>query len=356
VILAAGEGSRMRSERPKPLHYICGRPMLLHVIDALAALNVGRVVVVVGHGADPVTKTLVEHGPPGVTMEFVEQRDQRGTGDAALVALTAFPDDIDDDDVLVLPGDTPLLKSETLVALVREHRVADAGATVLTADIDNPAGYGRVVRGKDDSVARIVESADASPDELSITEINTGIYCFRRPILAPALRRLTPENAQGEYYLTDVVEVLADAGYRVSSHTTRDQSETAGINDRSQLAEAEAVLRMRINERLMRGGVTMLDPERTYIDASVTIAPDTTVWPGTMLQGRTTVGARCRIGPDVRLVDCTVGDDTVIEQTTGREATVGNGAWVGPYGVLHQGSVVPDGVRTGAYHEALPEG
>src|SRR3982074_658831 len=205
----------MRASRPKPLHRVCGRPMVLHVLDALAELDVARAVVVVGHGAERVTKALLEQAPPGLSIDFVEQHVQRGTGDATSVALTAFPDDDTDEagDIVVLPGDTPLLRPPTLAALVRTHRKADAAATVLTARLPDPTGYGRIVRAKDSRVARIVEQADATEDERAIDEINTGIYVFRRSVLAPALRRLSPENAQGEYYLTDIVEVLHDAGY-----------------------------------------------------------------------------------------------------------------------------------------------
>src|SRR3954464_4943182 len=238
VVLAAGEGTRMRSTRPKPLHVLCGRPLVLHVIDALSELDLDRVVVVVGHGADRVTKTVQEQAPPGITIDFVEQRVQRGTGDAVSVALTAFPDADDDGDIIVLPGDTPLLRPATLAALVRAHRSGDVAATMLTAVLEDPLGYGRIVRDKNDRVARIVEQGDATEEERAIDEINTSIYCFRRSVLAPALRRLSPENAQGEYYLTDVVSVLHEAGYGVASLVCDDPMEAAGVNDRAQLAVA----------------------------------------------------------------------------------------------------------------------
>jgi bifunctional UDP-N-acetylglucosamine pyrophosphorylase / glucosamine-1-phosphate N-acetyltransferase len=356
VVLAAGEGTRMRSARPKPLHLLCGRPMVLHVIDALAELDVDRVVVVVGHGAERVTKALVDSGP-GVIVDFVEQRVQRGTGDAVSVALTAFPEEESDEDgdIVVLPGDTPLLRPPTLAALVREHRVANAAAGILTARVADPTGYGRVVRDKHGRVARVVEQADADADELAIDEINTSVYCFRRSVLAPALRRLRPENAQGEYYLTDVVEVLHDAGYTVVSTQADDPMEVAGVNDRAQLAVAEAELRDRTNERWMRRGVTMLDPERTYIDASVTLAADVTLFPGTILQGSTAVGAGAEIGPDTRLVDCVVGDGAVVEQTVGRRAEIGAGARVGPFAALAAGARVPPHAVTGPFFSGEPD-
>ena len=358
VILAAGEGSRMKSARPKPVHVLCGRPMVLHVVDALAELLVDRVVVVVGHGAEHVTKALLESAPAELTVDFVEQRVQRGTGDAVSVGLTAFPDDdVDDSDIVVLPGDTPLLQPPTLAALVHAHRAADAAATVLTARMDDPTGYGRVVRDRNGRVARIVEQPDASPEELAIDEVNTSIYCFRHSLLGPALRRLSPENAQGEYYLTDVIGVLHDAGYPVVSQVVDDSTETAGVNDRSQLAVAEAELRLRTNERWMRLGVTMLDPERTYIDATVELAPDVTLFPGTMLQGSTTVSRGAQIGPDVRLVDCFVGDGALVEQTVARQSEIGADARVGPYAVLTPGARVRPGTVTGPFYAAgLDEG
>jgi bifunctional UDP-N-acetylglucosamine pyrophosphorylase/glucosamine-1-phosphate N-acetyltransferase len=357
VVLAAGEGTRMRSTRPKPLHLLCGRPMVLHVLDALAEIEVERVVVVVGHMADRVSKILLERAPSGIAIDFVEQHVQRGTGDAVSVALTGFPDDeLDDGDIVVLPGDTPLLRPPTLAALVRAHRQADAAASMLTARIDDPTGYGRIVRDKSGRVARIVEHGDATPDERGIDEINTSIYCFRRSVLAPALRRLSPENAQGEYYLTDTVAVLHDAGYNVISLVVDDPMEAAGVNDRAQLAIAEAELRDRTNERWMRRGVTMLDPERTYIDASVELASDVTLFPGTILQGTTTVGAGAEVGPDVRLVDCVVGERAVVEQTVARQAEIGADARVGPFAYLAPGTQVAPGTVTGPFFAAGDEG
>ena len=356
VILAAGEGSRMRSARPKPVHLLCGRPMVLHVVDALAELHVDRVVVVVGHGAEHVTKALLESAPAKLTVDFVEQRVQRGTGDAVAVALTAFPDDdVDDGDIVVLPGDTPLLRPPTLAALVHAHRAADAAATLLTARQEDPSGYGRVVRDRNGRVACIVEEADATEEERQIDEVNTSIYCFRRGLLAPSLRRLSPENAQGEYYLTDVVGVLHDAGYTVVSQVVADPVEASGVNDRAQLAVAEAELRERTNQRWMRRGVTMLDPARTYIDASVELAADVTLFPGTMLQGSTVVGHGARIGPDARLVDCMVGDGAVVEQTVARQSDIGPDARVGPFAALAPGARVAPGTVTGPFFAAGPE-
>jgi len=355
VVLAAGEGTRMKSARPKPLHVLCGRPMLLHVLDALSELPMERAVVVVGHGAERITKTIQEQAPPHLIIDFVEQHVARGTGDAASVALTAFPDDlagddVEDGDIIVLPGDTPLLRPATLAALVREHRVTDAACTVLTAQLDHPAGYGRILRDRDSRVSRIVEHVEATDEERQVGEVNTSIYCFRRSLLAPALRRLSPENALGEYYLSDVVEVLHDAGYNVGSFIVEDPIETAGVNDRAQLSAAEAELRDRINERWMRFGVTMLDPERTYVDTSVRLSVDVTIFPGTMLQSDTVVASGACLGPEVRLADCVVGEGAAVEHTVGDHAEIGADAVVGPFAVLSPGSHVAAGVRTGAFY------
>ncbi|HLW45518.1 MAG TPA: sugar phosphate nucleotidyltransferase, partial [Acidimicrobiales bacterium] len=241
IVLAAGEGTRMHSQRPKPLHRLCGRPMVLHVLDALAELDVDRVVVVVGHGAEWVGRTLIDQAPKNLSIELVTQHEQLGTGDATAVGLTGLLDDTrsgdgPEGDVVVLPGDTPLVRPPTLAALVRHHRERQAGATLLTADVSNAAGYGRIVRGKDGTVVRVVEDRDATPDERAITEINTSIYVFRRSVLAPSLRRLMPANELGEYYLTDVVAVLSEAGYKVEALVVADPMEAAGVNDRAQLA------------------------------------------------------------------------------------------------------------------------
>ncbi len=357
VVLAAGEGTRMRSTRPKPLHLLCGRAMVVYVLDALCDVPLDRCVVVVGHGAERVTKKLSEQDdhPP---LTFVEQRVQRGTGDAVAVALTAFDHeggDGDDADVLVLPGDTPLLRPTTVAALVAEHRSSGAAATVLTAVLGDPTGYGRVVRDAKGRVARIVEQRDATPEEAALTEINTGIYAFRRNLLAPALRRVSPDNSQGEYYLTDVVAVLTGAGHPVAAVAAADGAETQGVNDRPQLAAAEAELRRRTNDGWLRAGVTMVDPANTYVDVTVTLAPDVTLFPGVMVQGRTTVGAGAELGPGTRLVDCRIGERAVLESTVAREAEVGDDAVVGPFAVLGPGSRVPTGVRTGPHYAGSPE-
>jgi bifunctional UDP-N-acetylglucosamine pyrophosphorylase/glucosamine-1-phosphate N-acetyltransferase len=343
----------MRSEVPKVLHPLCGRPMLLHVVDALAELPLERIVIVVGHGAERVTKTLQEQLATEVPVEFVEQRVQRGTGDAVSVALTAAAfEDLDaEDDILVLPGDTPLLTAETLARLATEHRVSEAAATILSARLPDPTGYGRVVRDHNDRVDRVVEHVDATAEEREIDEINTSIYCFRRTLLAPALRRITPENAQGEYYLTDAIEVLRAAGHKVVAMVTNDAAESVGVNDRAQLADAEAQLRRRINENWMREGVSMVDPSRTYVDASVELDPDVRLLPGTMLVGRTTIGSGSVIGPDSYLSDAIVGERSTVANSTVLEAEIGDDCSVGPYAYLRPGTRLATGAKVGTFVE-----
>lgn len=356
IVLAAGHGTRMRSARPKPLHLLVGRPLVRHVLDALADCEIERAVVVVGHGAEVVTKKLQEDVGP-FPLEFVEQRAQRGTGDAVAVGLTGLPeDDLDDDtedgDVLVLPGDTPLLRPSTLAGLVAEHRLSGAACTVLTAILDDPSGYGRIVRDKDDRVRRIVEHRDATDEEREVDEINTGIFVFRRSLLAPALRRLTPDNSQNELYVTDVVEVLAGAGHQVVGCIADDPDETRGVNDRVQLAEAEAELRRRINERWMHLGVTIVDPAATYVDADVVLATDVTLWPGTVLRGQTYVERGAEIGPETDLIDSRVGENARVVQTVGVQAEIGDEAVVGPFAALAPGERIPAGTRTGPFYAA----
>ena len=347
----------MRSTRPKPLHMICGRGMVMHVIHSLESVKVDRTVVVVGHGAERVTKKVDEQAPGWANVSFVEQEVQRGTGDAAIVGLSVFPgDDLDDEStILILPGDTPLLRPETIDELVSTHVANGFAATLLTSVVDDPTGYGRVIRsesrGARDRVLRIVEQRDATTAELAVHEMNTSIYAFRRDLLGPALRHLSPDNSQGEYYLTDVIGVLSGMGHRIGA-VQAPQAETAGVNDRWQLALAERELRARTNRHWLLNGVTMLDPRQTFIDVTVQLGRDVTLYPGTILQGRTVIGSGCEIGPDARLVDCVIAEDCAIENSVGRDAEVGAAAHVGPYAHLPPGSSVAAGESTGAFYTA----
>ena len=290
MVLAAGEGTRMRSETPKVLHPLCGRPMLLHVVDALVALPLERIVIVVGHGAERVTKTLQEQIATEMPIEFVEQRVQRGTGDAVSVgAHRLLRRPRPRGDVLVMPGDAPLVRPEMLARLAtraprgrRRRHAAHRRARRATT------GFGRIVRDDKGRVDHIVEQTDATAEELEIDEVNTSIYCFRRGLLAPALRRLSPENAQGEYYLTDAVAVLRQAGHTCSRCRPTTAPRAMHVNDRAQLADAEAELRARINHRWMREGVSMVDPGRAPTSTPTSSSsPTCGCCPGTILEGRT---------------------------------------------------------------------
>lgn len=353
VVLAAGAGTRMRSDRPKPLHLICGRPMVLHVIHALEKLQPSRTAIVVGHGAEQVTKRVQDDAPAWANVAFVEQIEQNGTGAAAAIGMTALGgDDYDDGAIVVLmPGDTPLLQADTLDELVATHVANSNAATMLTSVLADPTGYGRVVRAPDGRVLRIVEQRDATPDELDVTEVCTSIYAFRRDLLGPALRNLTTDNAQGEFYLTDVIGGLAAMGHRVGA-VQAPPAETQGVNDRWQLALAEREFRNRTNRRWLLNGVTMVDPRQTFVDVTVRLGRDVTIFPGTILQGDTVIGDGCEIGPQVQLDSCVVGRECTVRQTTGIDAEIGDGAVVGPYAHLPAGANIVNGAVTGAFYTA----
>jgi bifunctional UDP-N-acetylglucosamine pyrophosphorylase/glucosamine-1-phosphate N-acetyltransferase len=264
-------------------------------------------------------------------------------------------DEADDADVLVLPGDTPLLEQSTLAALLEQHSTTGASATMLTAMAPDPTGYGRVVRDKHGRVRRVVEQRDATLEEREIDEVNTSVYVFRTSLLGTALRRVTDANDQGEIYLTDVIEILADTGHLVETVQAPDVGWAVGVNDRSQLAVAEAELRRRFNEKLMLSGVTMVDPKSTYIDSGVTVAADVTIHPNTRMQGTTRIASGCEIGPDTTLLDCTVGEGAIVTRADGRMAVIGAGAKVGPYVVLEPGSEIAAGASVGPFFRATDQ-
>jgi bifunctional UDP-N-acetylglucosamine pyrophosphorylase/glucosamine-1-phosphate N-acetyltransferase len=357
VVLAAGAGTRMKSARPKPLHMLCGRPMVQHVLDSLIGLQANWIVLVVGHGAERVVKTINE-GPADLPIHYVEQVEQRGTGHAVSVALSALPAEVseesEDADMLVLPGDTPLLDAKTVADLLQQHRDTNAAATILTVRAPDPTGYGRIVRDKHGRVKRVVEERDTTEEEAAIDEVNTSVYCFRTSLLGVALRRIGDQNAQGELYLTDAVGILADAGHRIETMIAPDIAWAVGVNDRSQLAAAETELRRRINHKWMLAGVTMVDPDATYLDMDVKLAADVTLYPGTRLEGTTSVGKGSEIGPDVQLADCVVGERVHINRTHGREATVGDQSVVGPYVVLESGAEVEANAKVAPFSTVKP--
>ena len=326
--------------------------MVLYVLDAASHEDVRATVVVVGHGATWVEKSLTERARADVNLMFVEQSEQLGTGHAVSVALPTIDDELgaSDGDVLILPGDTPLLRRGTVARLLEAHRTSGAALTVLTAEIDDPSGYGRIVHAKNGALARIVEERDASADERLITEVNTSIMVVRASLLGPALRRVGRQNSQNEYYLTDLIAVLHEAGHLTQSLLLDDSSEAAGVNDLLQLAAAEAVLRGRINEKWMARGVIMWSPENTYIDADVELAPEVSLLPGTVLKGHCVVERGARIGPNAVLNDVVVGEYAQVATVVATSAHIGAEARVASFVVLAAGSNVASGEVVTPFH------
>lgn len=326
VILAAGQGTRMNSAIIKVLHPLAGRQMIRHVIGAVRGVGADRILCVVGFQRDRVQDAL--SGLPGI--DFAVQDEQLGTGHALGCAAPALEEF--EGDVLVLCGDTPLLTTESLTRIVEVHRRHDAPTTLLTAELDDPTGYGRVVTDATGSVERIVEEKDADSVVRALRLVNTGVYCFSWPRVRPLLDRLSADNVQGELYLTDVMEMLAGDGTPGLSVRLDDPVEMMGINDREQLAEAEAVLRDRIRRRLMAEGVTFMSPESTTVDADVKIGPDTIIYPCVAIEGASAIGREAVIGPFTRIVDAHVGRGAELQGWNSIvRTTVPNGAIVKPY-------------------------
>ena len=343
VILAAGKSTRMKSRLPKAVHPICGKPMAWHVVAACRRAGVSDVVVVVGHQGQSVVDAL------GPTVAYAEQRQQLGTGHALMCAAPILPPDAGL--LLVLPADTPLISHTELATLMQFHREQNSHATLLTAILDDPSHYGRVVRAPDGSVTRIVEAKDADADALAIREINSSIYCFAAEEALRALRHVKPNNAQGEYYLTDVIELLGKSGGRVHAVPSSDPTAVLGINHRAELAKVEALMRSRILRGLMLAGVTVTDPSSTYVDADVSVGADAVLRPGTHLLGATTVGEECTIGPCTVISNSTVGAGASVELSRVADSTIGEGASVGPYACVLNGSRVESGAVVGPFRQ-----
>jgi bifunctional UDP-N-acetylglucosamine pyrophosphorylase/glucosamine-1-phosphate N-acetyltransferase len=344
IVLAAGEGTRMKSRHPKVLHGFAGRSLLGHVLAAAQPLGAERTVVVVGHRRDEVEAHLRDIAPDAIA---VVQAEQNGTGHAVRLALEALPAEAAGP-VVVLPGDAPLLPARTLARLVAEH--ADAAATLLTSVVPDPTGYGRVIRDDAGAVARIVEHRDASAEELAVAEIGTSVYAFDHARLRAAIGKLSTDNAQGEEYLTDVVGILVGAGEPVGA-VIASADETAGVNDRVQLAAAARAYNSRLLEEHMRAGVTVVDPLTTWVGADVRLARDVTLLPGTDLRGATRVDEEAEVGPQVTLTDTTVGARTRIDRAVAVDARIGADVTIGPYAYLRPGTVLADGVHIGTYVE-----
>ncbi len=343
VIMAAGQGTRMKSSLPKVLHEVAGRPLVAWVLEAVAGTQPDEVVVVVGHEADAVREQL----PDGV--RTVIQDRQLGTGHATRIAVEAM-DGAPGDEVLVVPGDTPLVSGAALAGLLAAHREEGAAATLLTTELDDPTGYGRVLRADDGSVRGIVEDRDADPRQLGIREVGTSMYAFRFGALAAALDRLGTNNAQGEEYLTDVIGILAGDGEQLAA-VLGDPAEVTGVNSVQELADAAAAMRRRINAGWMGEGVWILDPDRVYVDAGVVLSAGVRLYPGVHLEGDTVVAAGAEIGPDVHVRDSRIGEDAIIRYSVLNGAEVGARASVGPYAVLRPGTVLGAEARAGTYVE-----
>ncbi len=340
VVLAAGEGKRMRSRHPKVLHRLCGRPLVGYPLRVARALA-DRIVLVIGRDADGVRRVA------GAGIEFVEQSERLGTGHALLQARPACGDGT----IVVLPGDSPLLSEATLTRLIQHHAKKGAAATLLTAVVDRPAGYGRVLR-QHGRVHGIVEDGDATDDQKKIREINTSVYCFDARQLWPALASVSANNEQGEYYLTDVIGILGRAGARVEAVTTSDPVECLGVNDRKQLAALAAIQRHRILDRLMAEGVTVIDPAATYVDDTVAIGPDTVLHPNVTLEGDTVLGAECVVGAGTQIAASRLGDRvTVKPYCVLTEAVVEDGAALGPFCHLRPDSHVGPKAKIGNFVE-----
>lgn len=348
IVLAAGEGRRMRSPVPKVLHSLLGRSLLGHVLAAADGLAAERTLVVVGVGAEQVSAQLAEIAPKAAP---VPQVAQLGTGHAVRSALTALSGDEREGTVVVLNGDLPLLRAETLRQLVEAHEAARAAATLLSAEVADPAGLGRIVRDRAGGLVGIVEERDATAQQRAIREINAGAYAFDVAALRDALARIGRDNAQQEEYLTDVPGLLAAGGRPVAVHRVADPTETLGCNDRVELATARARLRDRVNTDWLRAGVTIIDPASSWIDVTVTLGSDATIEPNTHLRGATVVGERATIGPEVSLIDCVVGEQATVVRTHAVSARIGSGAEVGPYAYLRPGARLGDRAKVGAHVE-----
>ncbi|MBF2493173.1 bifunctional UDP-N-acetylglucosamine diphosphorylase/glucosamine-1-phosphate N-acetyltransferase GlmU [Listeria welshimeri] len=343
VVLAAGQGTRMKSKLYKVLHPVCGKPMVEHVVDQISTLDVDKVVTIVGHGAEKVQEHLAGKS------EFVKQEEQLGTAHAV---LQAKPELAGKDGVtLVVCGDTPLIEASTMEALLKYHHEKRAKATILTTVIEDPTGYGRIIRDDLGIVEKIVEHKDATEKEQRISEINTGTYCFDNKALFEALKNVSNDNVQGEYYLPDVIKILKDLDEVVAAYRMESFEESLGVNDRIALAEASKLMQRRINDNHMRNGVTLVNPENTYIDIDVKIGQDTVIEPGVMLRGNTVIGDDCVISSGSEIANSVIGERVHVRNSSIFESKVGDDVQIGPYAHLRPESDIHNHVKIGNYVE-----
>jgi bifunctional UDP-N-acetylglucosamine pyrophosphorylase / glucosamine-1-phosphate N-acetyltransferase len=343
IILAAGQGTRMKSKLYKVLHPVLGKPMVQHVLEQVSAVGLEDVVTVVGFGSDKVKEHLGDH------TKFVLQEEQLGTGHAVIQAEELMKDK--KGTTIVVCGDTPLITEETFRKLFDHHEEEGSKATILTAKAPNPFGYGRVIRNEQGEVERIVEHKDATRDELLVDEINTGTYCFDNESLFEALKEVSNDNAQGEYYLPDVIEILKNKSEKVSAFLTPNFDETLGVNDRVALAQAEKTMKLRINEQHMRNGVSIIDPENTYIHPDVVIESDVVIYPGTIISGKSIIHENAIIGPNSEISNCEVGAESVIKQSVATDSKIGERVNVGPYAHIRPDANIGDEAKVGNFVE-----
>ena len=343
VILAAGEGTRMKSKMPKVLHEVMGRPMVKRVVDTAKDLEAKNICVVTGHMSETVQEALKDEG-----VSFAVQEKQLGTGHAVMQAEEYINEN---EDVLILYGDTPLIKAETLEKLIEYHRSENNGVSIISAIVEDSAGYGHIIRDKDGNFVKNVEYKDATPEEKLVKEINSGIYCFKGSSLKKALKLITNDNAQGEYYLPDALEIILKSGEKVNAMTIGDVTEFFGVNNRVQLAQANKIMQKRINEKHMLNGVTIIDPTDTYIADDVEIGMDTIIYPGCVLEGKTVIGDDCKIGPDTRLTDMTLAPNVTIQYTVAMKSEIGSGTKVGPFAYIRPNSKIGENIKIGDFVE-----
>ncbi|MCY7809812.1 bifunctional UDP-N-acetylglucosamine diphosphorylase/glucosamine-1-phosphate N-acetyltransferase GlmU [Bacillus spizizenii] len=343
VVLAAGQGTRMKSKLYKVLHPVCGKPMVEHVVVEALKLSLSKLVTIVGHGAEEVKKQL------GDKSEYALQAEQLGTAHAVKQAQPFLADE--KGVTIVICGDTPLLTAETMEQMLKEHTQREAKATILTAVAEDPTGYGRIIRGENGAVQKIVEHKDASEEERLVTEINTGTYCFDNEALFRAIDLVSNDNAQGEYYLPDVIEILKNEGETVAAYQTDNFQETLGVNDRVALSQAEQFMKERINKRHMQNGVTLIDPMNTYISPDAVIGSDTVIYPGTVIKGEVQIGEDTFIGPHTEIMNSSIGSRTVIKQSVVNHSKVGNDVNIGPFAHIRPDSVIGNEVKIGNFVE-----
>lgn len=343
IVLAAGAGTRMKSKLPKVLHRVADVPMIEHVLDIVEHVDCNKKVVVIGHGATEVKKAI-EHR----NVQFVLQSERLGTGHAVMQAEEEITEK---GDVIVLYGDTPLIREESIEKFIKFHQDNDFSASVLTTDMYDPTGYGRIIRDNENQVIAIVEEKDANKEQKSITEINSGIYCFKARDLKRSLSKLDNRNSQGEYYITDVIEILNNENKKISGFKLEDHTEIMGVNSRRQLADAERIMKKRILNKLMDDGVTIIDPNNTYVGKKVKIDRDTVLYPGTLIMGNTIIGEDCIIGPDARIEDSILKDNIEIRDSTVLESKIDSNTKVGPYAYLRPNSDLGKNVKIGDFVE-----